>query len=116
MDSPEARAADLEAAFRLARQLAGSPIPQFRDTLGWILVRRGDPGRGLAELDPAATALPGNGSVQFHRAEALRALGRDAEARAAYARALAADAPPLSPALAAAARTAAAALGPRRPS
>lgn len=97
----------LEEAFRLARQLRGSPVPQFRDTFGWILVRRGDPGAGLVELEPAAAALPRDGAVQFHRAEALRALGRAAEAREGYARALAANAPALPPALAAAALAAA---------
>ena len=96
---------DLEAAAGLARQLRGSPVPQYRDTLGSILLARGDAAAGLVELDPAAAALPGNGAVQLHRAEALRALGRDTEAREAYARALSATDPALSPAEASAART-----------
>lgn len=98
-----------EAAAGLARQLRGSPVPQYRDTLGTILLARGDAAAGLVELEPAAAALPGNGVVQLHRAEALRALGRTTEAREAYARALAATAPPLSPAEAEAARAAMAA-------
>lgn len=97
---------EMEAAARLARQLRGSPVPQYRDTLGSILLARGEAAAGLVELDPAAAALPGNGAVQLHRAEALRALGRATEAREAYARALAATDPPLSQAEASIARSA----------
>lgn len=51
--------------------------------------------------------------MQIHRAEALRALGRATEAREAYARALSATEPPLSPAEASAARAALAAPDPQ---
>ena len=44
------------------------------------------PAAVAAFLAPAAAALPENPLAQHHAAEALFALGRTAEARAAYAR------------------------------
>jgi tetratricopeptide (TPR) repeat protein len=79
--------ASLERAFRVARRLRGTNVPEFQDTYGWILHLRGDPG-ALEYLAPAAAALPGNALVQFHRAEAAFALGRHAEARAGFQAAL----------------------------
>ena len=42
--------ASLEKAQSLAATLRGSPIPQFKDTLGWINYRRGDYGHAIAKL------------------------------------------------------------------
>jgi tetratricopeptide (TPR) repeat protein len=83
-------AASLERAFVIARRLRGSSVPQFQDTYGWILHRRGDNDQALGYLAPAAEALPSNALVQFHLAETELALGRRAEARASFARAVAA--------------------------
>ena len=88
--SNRADAASLERAFVIARRLRGSGVPQFQDTYGWILHRRGDSEQALAVLAPAATALPGNALVQYHLAETELAQGRRAEARASFGRALAA--------------------------
>lgn len=82
-------AASLERAYLVARRLRGSDVPQFQDTYGWLLHRRGDSAQALTFLAPAAAALPENPLAQYHAAEALLALGRPAEARAAYARVLA---------------------------
>ena len=82
--------ASLERAFAIARRLRGSDVPHFQDTYGWILHRRGDNDQALGYLAPAAAALPGNALVQFHLAETELALGRRAEARASFARAVAA--------------------------
>ena len=105
--------ASLERAFDIARRLRGSDLPPFQDTYGWLLHLRGDPGQALDYLGPAAEALPGNAEVQFHRAEAEFALGRLAEARASYDRALAAAAAgsPLAEAETARSRIAAIAAG-----
>jgi tetratricopeptide (TPR) repeat protein len=86
--SHRADAASLERAFAIARRLRGTGVPEFQDTYGWILHRRGDSEQALGVLAPAAAALPGNALVQYHLAEAERALGRFPEARAAYERAL----------------------------
>lgn len=82
-------AASLDRAFTVARRLRGSDVPHFQETYGWILQRQGDSAQALTFLDPAAVALPDNPLAQYHRAEALRALGREAEAREGYARVLA---------------------------
>ena len=78
----------LERAFAIARRLRGSDVPQFQDTYGWILHRRGDPEGALAYLEPAAAALGDNALVQYHLGEALFALGRTAPARERLARAV----------------------------
>ena len=83
-------AASLERAFAIARRLRGSDVPYFQDTYGWILHRRGDHEQALSYLEPAAKALPDNALVRFHLAETEFALNRRAEARASFARALAA--------------------------
>ena len=80
--------ASLDRAFAIARRLRGSDVPYFQDTYGWILHRRGDNDQALSYLAPAATALPDNALVQFHRAETELALGRRDEARASFARAV----------------------------
>lgn len=85
-------AASLERAYAIARRLRGSNVPQFQDTYGWILHRRGDSEQALGILLPAAAALPDNAQVQFHLAETEQALDRFAEARASFERALAAAA------------------------
>jgi tetratricopeptide (TPR) repeat protein len=85
-DDPES----LERAFAIARRLRGSEVPEFQDTYGWILHRRGDHDQALGYLVAAAEALPGNALVQYHLAEAELALGRRDAARASFARALAA--------------------------
>ena len=69
---------------------AGSEVPLLPGHLGLDLQRRGDSDQALNALAPAAAALPGNALVQFHLAETELALGRRAEARASFARALAA--------------------------
>ena len=84
--------ASLERAFAIARRLRGTDVPYFQDTYGWILHRRGDNDEALNYLAPAAKALPDNALVQFHLAETQLALGRRAEARASFARAVAAAA------------------------
>ena len=87
--------ASLERAFAIARRLRTSDVPYFQDTYGWILHRRGDSEAALAFLEPSAAALGDNALVQYHLAEALHALARHAEARAAFQRAIdiAADGP-----------------------
>ncbi len=83
-DDPET----LNRAFQVARRLRGTEVPHFQDTYGWILLRRGDNEQALTYLEPAAAALTGDPLVQFHAAMAYDALGRQDEARAAFARAV----------------------------
>jgi tetratricopeptide (TPR) repeat protein len=80
----------LERAFAAARRLRGSDVPQFQDTYGWILHRRGDSAQAAPLLAAAAAALPGDALVQYHHGEAEFALGRRDAAAEAFRRAIAA--------------------------
>jgi putative PEP-CTERM system TPR-repeat lipoprotein len=71
------RAADLaENAFKLAPNSA-----IIADTLGYILVRRGDTERGVKLLEQARTQLPNNAEIGYHLAAGLKVAGRRDEAR-----------------------------------
>ena len=78
----------LERAWRIARRLKGTEVPNFQDTYGWIAFRRGRTDEALDYLEPAAAGLPGDAVVQAHYAEALEAAGRDEDALAVYRRAV----------------------------
>lgn len=54
--------------------------PAINDTLGWILVNRGDIQRGLPMLEMARQALPDRSEVRYRYAAALAKSGRRAEA------------------------------------
>ena len=72
--------ASLDKAQSLAAMLRASPIPQFKDTLGWISYRRGNYAGAIAELEQAATALPKMPLVRYHLAMSYIAAGRVSEA------------------------------------
>jgi Flp pilus assembly protein TadD len=60
---------------------------------GWeahaqVCLNTGLPADALADLDRAVAIAPRDANLQYLRGEALRLLGRDSEARAAYERAL----------------------------
>ena len=76
--------ATLQRAYEIARRLRGTDVPQFQDTYGWIAYRLGNHEEALEYLAPAAAALPGDPTVQFHLASAQAALGQDAEALASF--------------------------------
>jgi cellulose synthase operon protein C len=80
---------DLERAFAIARRLRGTEVPQFQDTYGWILARRGDYEEALRYLEPAAAALPDEPVVQYHLGVVQARLGRTAAARERLERAVA---------------------------
>ncbi len=52
------------------------------DTLGWVLVSRGEYAQGLKYLRDAQTRAAGDPGISFHIAVALKALGRNEEAAA----------------------------------
>ncbi|MBY6155158.1 tetratricopeptide repeat protein [Vannielia litorea] len=82
-------AESLERAAELAAPLAGSEVPQFLETYGWIAFRRGDYEAAAPALLTAADALPTDAEAQLHAAEVLVALGRVEEARPRYEAAIA---------------------------
>ena len=83
-DVPE----DLDRAYTIARRLTGSEVPAFRDTLGWILYQRGNIDEAIAQLEPAAEALPEEASVAIHLGLAYAGAGRTEEARTELQRGL----------------------------
>ena len=81
--------ADLERAFSIARRLRDTDVPQFADTYGWILARRGDPEAALPYLERAAAALIRDPLVQYHLGATQYRLGKMAAARETLERSLA---------------------------
>ncbi len=74
MDDPRA----LEYA-RRAHELLPSAA-ETADTLGWVLVRRGELAEGLKHLRDAQTRAAGDPAIGYHIAVALKGLGRTEEA------------------------------------
>ncbi|MEY8881822.1 tetratricopeptide repeat protein [Donghicola sp. XS_ASV15] len=67
----------LSRAYIIARRLQGSDVPAFRDTYGWIALQRGEVETALDHLEPAATALSEDPSVQYHLGMAYLANGQE---------------------------------------
>lgn len=63
------------------RALAREPNrPEFMDTYAWLLVQRGEAGRGLRILRNAQLRSPDSPDIRYHIAVALNALGQKDEA------------------------------------
>jgi predicted Zn-dependent protease len=77
-----------EQAYKLAGQ-----NPAILDTLGWILVEKGDTARGLDLLRKASAAAPDAQEVRYHLAAALAKSGDKAGARKELEKALASGKP-----------------------
>jgi cellulose synthase operon protein C len=80
--------ASLERAQALATGLRKSPVPQFKDTLGWVNFRRGDVNDAVPLLEEAAAELPDLALVDYHLGMSYSATGREAKAMEAFKRAL----------------------------
>ena len=74
--------ASLDRAANLAKSLARSEVPQFKDTLGWIRSRRGEYKTAIPLLESAAAALPDNATVRFHLAMTYLKAGDSGKANA----------------------------------
>jgi putative PEP-CTERM system TPR-repeat lipoprotein len=59
----------------------GSSVPMVVDTLGWILVQRGDAKRGLDLLREASAQAPDDPEIRLHLAKALLKAGDKASAK-----------------------------------
>jgi predicted Zn-dependent protease len=65
--------------------------PAFLDTLGWALFKSGRTDEAAQSLDKAAAVLTGNSVIQDHHGDVLAKRGKNAEAVAAWQRALDGD-------------------------
>lgn len=71
---------------------AGKAVPEVHERLGLAYLYCGQGAQALAQYAIAKRLGPGSKTLDFRMGQALAALGRRAEARAAYERALTADA------------------------
>jgi Flp pilus assembly protein TadD len=69
----------LATAEKAASLAPASPLAA--DTLGWILVQKGETARGAALLEKAVAAGPATPAMRYHLAVALSRSGKTAEAR-----------------------------------
>lgn len=56
----------LDRAYAIAAPLTKSPVPNFKDTLGWLNYRRGDYRNAIPLLEDAVSALPNTALVHYH--------------------------------------------------
>jgi tetratricopeptide (TPR) repeat protein len=70
----------LKRAQSIAAVLRKSPVPQFKDTLGWASYRQGDYRNAVSLCEEAATALPDQAAVRYHLGMSFLAVGQPAKA------------------------------------
>ena len=78
--SNRADPASLARAELIARRLRGTDVAAFQDTYGWIAYRLGNHDEALRYLEPAAAALSGDVTVQYHLAATYSALAQGKKA------------------------------------
>jgi pentatricopeptide repeat protein len=81
--------ASLDRAFALAERLKDSNVPQFEDTFGWALYKRGKTTEAIATLEGAAKKLPTLAAVKYHLGMSFTAAGQTAKAAEQFRAALA---------------------------
>ena len=69
-------------AYTIALPLTGSPVPQFKDTLGWINYLRGDYTAATPLLEDAVKALPNIAIDHYHLGMVYIAVGENVKALA----------------------------------
>src|SRR5712664_125201 len=79
----------LDRSFSLAERLKGSTIPQFQDTYGWALFKKGDAKNAVAILETAQEKLPNSATVRYHLGMSYAATGQSAKAAEQFQKALA---------------------------
>jgi tetratricopeptide (TPR) repeat protein len=72
--------ASVERAYALALPLTGSPVPQFKGTLGWISYLRGDYRIATPLLEDAANGLPNAAVTHYHLGMGYIAVGQSEKA------------------------------------
>ena len=80
-------AASIEKAAKAAAVLRSSPIAQFKDTLGWILLLKGENKEALEILQQSTAQLPDLMLTNYHLAKAFAANGDLESAQKSFAKA-----------------------------
>lgn len=70
----------LDRAFSLAESLKNSNVPQFQDTYGWMLFKKGDYNAAVSILEAAQTKLPKLAAVHYHLGMSYAAAGQSEKA------------------------------------
>jgi tetratricopeptide (TPR) repeat protein len=81
--------ASLQRAESIAAALHKSPLPQFKDTIGWIDYLQGNYKPALPLLEEAAAGLPNSAMVHYHLAMAYLSAGQADKASEQFKLALA---------------------------
>src|SRR5450631_191857 len=71
----------LERAYALAESLKSSAVPQFQDTYGWALFKRGDTKNAVATLEAVEAKLPNLAAVHYHLGMSYAATGQAEKAK-----------------------------------
>jgi tetratricopeptide (TPR) repeat protein len=74
----------LQQAFALAIRFRQSPLPEYQDTLGWVMFRLKQYEDALPLLQNAVAGRPKSGIIRYHFAKVLQAVGNLDRAIAAY--------------------------------
>ena len=84
---------NLDVALNLAQtaKRAAPDNPDFIDTLGFVLLKKGLAAAAISEFQAAVNKSPKNATIQLHLAQAFAAAGKADDARAAAQKALAID-------------------------
>jgi predicted Zn-dependent protease len=72
--------ASLDKAQTLAASLRKSPVPQFKDTLGWISYREGDYKDAVSLSEEAMASMPNLAAVRYHLGMSYMATGQSGKA------------------------------------
>jgi len=81
--------ASLDRAQSLVASLRKSPVPQFKDTLGWVGYQQGDYKAAIPLLEEAAKGMPNRALVHYHLGMSYLAAGETPKAAEELMQALA---------------------------
>ena len=78
----------LEQAFLLVEKLKNSTVPQFQDTYGWALFKKGDAKSAVSVLEGAAAKLPELAAIHYHLGMSYAATGQPERSKEQFNKAL----------------------------
>ncbi len=72
--------ASIEKARSLSTLLKASPVPQFKDTIGWVDYQQGDYKAAISSLEDAVAKLPNVAMIHYHLGMSYMAIDENAKA------------------------------------